>query len=60
MTALLIAVGLVAWLCALLLCIGVAKAAARGDAVVKRALAEESTRRRTLARQVRKPVRRVA
>jgi hypothetical protein len=58
-TAIIAAVGAVAWLCFLLLGIGLAQAAARGDETLRRAVAAES-RRRVLAAQPKKPVRRAA
>jgi hypothetical protein len=58
-TAILAAVGAVAWLSFLLLCIALAQAAARGDATFSRALAAES-RRRALAAQSEKRVQRAA
>jgi hypothetical protein len=41
-TAIVAAVGALAWLCFLLLCIGFAQAARRGDLILGRALAAES------------------
>jgi hypothetical protein len=41
MTAIFAAVGVVAWLCVLLLCLGLARAAALGDLLVRRAVAAE-------------------
>jgi hypothetical protein len=53
------ALGATAWLVVVLLCIGLAQAAARGDVAVSRALAAESRRRATEA-QARRQVRRAA
>jgi hypothetical protein len=58
-TAIVAAVGAVAWLCFLLLCLGFAQAARRGDLILGGALAAES-RRRALAAQRAKHVRRAA
>jgi hypothetical protein len=58
-TTIVVAVGAVAWVCFLLLCLGLAQAAARGDVTLRRALAAENWRRALRARR-RKHVRRAA
>lgn len=59
MTAIVTALGAVAWLFFLLLCVGLAQAAARGDLAVRRALAVERERR-DLGAQRRRRVQRAA
>jgi hypothetical protein len=46
MTAALIALGVVVWLMILLLCLGLARTATRGDLILRRAVAERLKRRR--------------
>jgi hypothetical protein len=59
MTAVVITLGAAVWLISLLLCVGLAQAAARGDLMRRRALAVERARRSMTAQRDRH-VRRVA